>query len=284
MPSYSPFLFPQINDENSTLALRPLLIAGMVQPIVDGDGGVNIQVVTEHEDGILCLINPYLGMVAGDKHVIYWETQAIFEKTVDTGEVNRPLYFYLPTAHLEPGWVEECFYQLTRVGEALPDDPSVPLRLLIKLNRPGGRDKEPHLPDGHSELKIAQLPPDLIEQGVIDADWAKNGVPVTIPFYPVIALRDAILLRWGSFALPPHVVTQAQADKTQPIIITVDQDAILAGGDSDALEIKYDVHDEVWNWATRHSKRTRIAVDAGAWRLEAPMIREPSTASSRSRI
>lgn len=274
MPSNSPFLFPPFEDANQTLALRPLLIAGMVRPIVDGDGGINIEVVTDYADGMLCVINPYFGMQAGDRHDIYWATKLIYEKEVIPEEVNEPLYFYLPTAHLESGWVEECYYQLTRVGETGPDDPSVPLRLRIKLYKPGGRDKEPHLPDGHSELHTVQLPPELVDQGVIDAEWAKKGVPVTVPFYPDIALRDEILLRWGSFSLPPHVVTQEQVEKKQPIVIIVDQDAILAGGDSDALEVKYDIHDEVWNWAVRHSKRTRIGVDAGGWRLEPPIIKE----------
>lgn len=274
MPPNDSFLFPPFEPENETLALKPLLIAGMVRPVVDGDGGINIAVVQEDDRGMLCVIDPYTGMQAGDKHVIYWETEPVFNKEVEPDEVDKRLFFYLPTAHITPGWVEECYYQLTRMGESTPDDPSVPLRLLTKLNKPGGRDKEPHLPDGHSELHIVQLPPELIEQGLIDAEWAKNGVPITIPFYLEMALRDTILMRWGSVTLPPHLITQAQVDGVEPIVIIADQDAILAGGDSTALELKYDIHDEVWNWAERHSKRTRIAVDAGGWRLDAPFIEE----------
>ena len=48
MPSHSPFLFPPCDDQNAPFALRPLLIAGMVQPIVEGDGGINIAVVIDH--------------------------------------------------------------------------------------------------------------------------------------------------------------------------------------------------------------------------------------------
>jgi hypothetical protein len=274
MPSHSPFLFPPCDDQNAPFALRPLLIAGMVQPIVEGDGGINIAVVSDHAEGLLCLINSYLGMRAGDSHDIFWETKVIFRRTVEPGDVDKPMYFFLPVDGLASGWVEQCYYQLTRAGATVPDDPSVPLRLLVKLFRPGGRDREPHLPDGHSELKIVQLPPDLVDQGVIDAAWAEKGVPVTIPFYPDMTLRDSILLRWGSVALTPYRVTQAHVDRLQPIVIVVDQEAILAGGDGKKLEIKYDLYDETWNWAVRHSKRTHIDVDAGAWRLDAPIIKE----------
>lgn len=274
MPSHSPFLFPPCDDQNAPFTLRPLLIAGMVQPIVEGDGGINIAVVSDHAEGLLCLINPYLGMRVGDSHEIFWETKVIFRRTVEPGDVDKPMYFFLPVDGLASGWVEQCYYQLTRAGATVPDDPSVPLRLLVKLFRPGGRDREPHLPDGHSELKIVQLPPDLVDQGVIDAAWAEKGVPVTIPFYPDMTLRDSILLRWGSVALTPYRVTQAHVDRLQPIVIVVDQEAILAGGDGKKLEIKYDLYDETWNWAVRHSKRTHIDVDAGAWRLDAPIIKE----------
>lgn len=273
MPFNSPFLFPSLKNQKGVLALRPLLIAGMAEPIEGGDGGINIAVVTEHSEGMLCLINPYLGMQAGDRHVIYWELQAIFTREVKPEEVDKPLMFFLPVTNVTSGWVEQCHYELTRAGATVPDDPSVPLRLLVKLFPPGGRDKEPHLP-GHSELKIAQLPPELVQQGIIDAEQAAKGVPVTIPFYPDIRVYDKILLRWGSHTLPAFLVTQQQADKTQPIIITVDQDAILAGGDALKLPIKYDLNDETGNWSVNHSQTTYINVDAGAWRLDAPVIKE----------
>ncbi|MBF6036285.1 Ig-like domain repeat protein, partial [Pseudomonas sp. P155] len=51
-------------------------------------------------------------------------------------------------------------------------------------------------------------------------------------------------------------------------------DAIFGTGDGLKREIKYDINDEVWNWADRHSKRTYIDVDAGGWRLDAPIIKE----------
>ncbi|WP_454846382.1 hypothetical protein [Pseudomonas farris] len=273
MTTFRPFLFPVFEYAASPLALRPPLVAGMTHPIVDGDGGINIAVATDDEQGVLCAINPYSHMQAGDKIDIYLDTVQVFHLEVLADDVDQRLFFYLSPALFVPGWIEEFYYRLQRNGEATPDDPSTPLRLLVKLNRPGGIDKNPHLPDGHSELHHVRLPPEVIDQG-IDAEWAKKGVPITIPFYPEITAHDTILMRWGSTVLTPHTVTEEQAAGTEPIEIIADQAAILNGGDSDALVLRYDIYDRVWNWAVRHSQSTRVRVEAGAWRLDAPIIKE----------
>ncbi|MHC8393505.1 hypothetical protein ACYZT8_07540 [Pseudomonas sp. LB3P93] len=267
------FLFRPSASVIAPLQNRPLLIAGAVEPIVDGDAGINLSVVEDHPDGVLCAINKYSPPVqAGDQIDVYWEGEKIFHKVVQPEEVDSDfLFFFLSVALMVPGWVEAAYYVLTRQGETVPDDPSAALRVLVKLDRPGGRDKEPQY-DWHSELHIALLPDDVIANG-IDAVWAANGVPVTIPFYPGIHLHDVIILLWGSVRIP-HTVTAQQAAGEEPIIILVDQDAILAGGDSAALTVRYFPHDQVWNWADKHSKSTSVLVDAGAWRLESPIIND----------
>lgn len=275
MSHRSLFLFPVFGTPVSPLALRPLQIAGMTEPVMGGDGGINLEAVTDNPRGMLCAVNAYSDpILAGDKLEIFWEDQRIFTRLVQPEEegVNKPLFFYLPIQSIVPGWVENVYYHLTRHGHTSPEAPSVPLRLLVKLDRPGGRDKNPHLP-GHSELHIAQLPVDVINNGV-DVEWATNGVPMTIPVYPNIAVRDVVRVKWGSFLLSPHSVTAEQAAGTVPIVITADQDAILAGGDSDDLVVQYDIHDEVWNYSEKWSLTTTVKVDAGAWRLEAPTIKQ----------
>lgn len=274
MPSHTLFRFPPLREGNDTLVLRPLLIPGMLEPAQDGDGGININVATDDPQGLLCVINPYLPpMKEGDKLEIHWNNEKVLERFVAADEVNQRVFFYLPTP-AESGWAENCHYVLTRVGETQPDPPPASLRVLIKLYKPGNRDKDPHLPDGHSELNIVQLPPELVEQGVIDAEWAKNGVPVTIPHYVYCTRNDKVRLQVGDYSLPAHPITQDQADKKQPIEIRIEQEHILRAGDGLKREIKYDINDEVWNWADRHSKRTYIDVDAGGWRLEPPIFKE----------
>ncbi|RON41517.1 hypothetical protein [Pseudomonas brassicacearum] len=276
MPHRSPFLFPVFETDISPLVLRPVLIAGMTQPVIDGDGGINVGAVTDSPLGMLCAVYAYREpMLEGDKLEIFWGSERIFTRVVQPEEenVNKPLFFYLPIEPIVPGWVEGVYYLLTRRGETSPEDPSWPLRLLVKLDLPGGRDEYPHLP-GHSELRIAQLPADVINNGV-DVEWAKNGVPMTIPAYPNIAVRDVVQVKWGSVLLdPPHSVTAEQAAGTVPIVVTADQDAILAGGDSNALLVQYEIHDEVWNYSEKWSLTTTVKVEAGAWRLEPPIIKE----------
>ncbi|WP_339547298.1 Ig-like domain repeat protein [Pseudomonas sp. RA_35y_Pfl2_P32] len=272
MSRHRPFLFPPLDDIVSPLALRPLSISNMSRPIVDGDGGINITVVTEYPEGALCSINPYGEMAEGDKINVFLDKNPAVGLEVQAQDVNQRLYFYIPAELFTPGWVEECYYELQRKSEPAPDDPSAPLRLLTKLDLPGGIDKWPPGP-GHSELKIVQLPEEVIRQGV-DAEWAAKGVPMTILHYPNIALRDTIQVAWGSVWLPPHLVTQAQLDGTEPIVIIADLAAILAAGDSDALNIDYELHDEVWNYSVRWSLPTTVKVDAGAWKLDAPIIKE----------
>jgi hypothetical protein len=274
MPSHKRFRFPPLTEGNNTLALRPLLIPGMVEPVQDGDGGISIKVATTDPEGLQCVINPYLSpMSEGDKLEIYYNNTKVLERFVKAEEVNQRVFFHLPTP-VESGWLENCHYVLTRAGETEADPPSPGLRIWVKLYKPANRDKEPHLPDGHSELNIVQLPPELVEQGEIDAEWAKKGVLATIPHYVFCTRNDQIRLKLGDYSLAAHRITQEQAEDKQPIEIFIDQDAILGAGDGLEREIKYDINDEVWNWADRHSKRTYIDVDAGGWRLEPPLIKE----------
>ncbi|MBV4459722.1 Ig-like domain-containing protein [Pseudomonas sp. COR58] len=254
------------------LALQPLFIAGMTRPIEDGDGGVSIAVVTDHDQGVMFVIDPWISMAEGDTVDVFLDRTVVYHHAVAANDVNQRLFFFVEASRFVPGWIEECYFLLHRAGEAAPDDPSVPLRLRVKLDRPAGIDKEPHKP-GHSELKIVQLPQEVIEQG-IDAEWAAKGVPMTIQRYPNIALRDTVQVKWGSVFLAPLVLTQAHVDGTEPIVVRAEQADILAGGDSSALLIAYEVHDEVWNYSEKWSLTTTVDVEAGASRLEAPIIKE----------
>lgn len=276
MPSRKHFRFPPIKEGNDTLALRPLLIPGLLEPVQDGDGGINIQVATDDPEGLMCVINPYLPpplMNAGDRLDIWWNNEKVLERFVTADEVDQRVFFYLPTP-AESGWAENCHYVLTRVGETEADPPSASLRIMIKLYKPGDFDKEPHKEDGHSQLNIVQLPPEVVEQGVIDAEWAKKGVVATIPHYIFCTRNDKVRLRIGDHLLAAHLITQEQAENRQPIEILIEQADILRAGDGFQREIRYDINDEVWNWADRHSKRTYIDIDAGGWRLEEPFIKE----------
>lgn len=272
MTSFRLFLFPVRHASDvAPLQLYPVYFAGMTQPVVDGDGGINLQTFEEDEAGIFSLIDPYLGMGTNDRIEVFWNETVIHKIEVKADQVDQRLFFYLPKNEIVPGFAT-CHYQVTRAGEPLPDEPSVVLSLLIKLNKPAGEDEEQHLP-WHSHLDMVGLPQDVIDNGVT-APWADKGVPMTIKHYRDIRVRDVIWVWWGNMFLAPHVVTQAEADGTQDIVITATPSDIKTAGDSAALLIKYEVHDEVWNYCEKWSKETTVSVDAGAVRLGAPIFED----------
>ncbi|WP_268800091.1 hypothetical protein [Pseudomonas huanghezhanensis] len=270
MKRYSRTLFPPLNRDYSTLALRPVLIAGLVTPVVDGDGGVNISMVEDNLSGLLTVLDPWLRMQVGDRVDIYWDGLSVGGRDVTDVDIDKRMFFYLPTDSIHPDWAEKVFYSLTHASSGKTDE-SVPLRLRVKLDRPAGKDKDPHLP-GHSELAAPQLPQDVIDNGV-DAQWAKDGIPVTIATYPGRAARDTVELRWGVVSIS-RPITEQEAAGNDPVVITVDQAAILAAGDADDLLVHYQVYDEVWNFSEEWSLQTFVPVDAGGWKLPAPIIQE----------
>lgn len=274
MNVFNRFLFPPLVLENHTLKLFALFPVDMVTPVEGYDGGVNLRML-QHPLGLMCVIDPYDDpddpdhpMKEGDKLEVYWDTTLVGEATVRLEDIDHPLYPFLSTAPIVPD-SGEVFYELTRVGSNTPER-SIALDLRVKLALPGGPDRDPSNPDGHSALQKPGLPPGL---DIVDAAWAARGVPLVIENYPNRSARDTIQLQWGS-TFVRRVITEDEANGTAPITLLIEQDTILSGGDSNALLVHYQVFDEVWNFSSRYSKKTTVAVDAGAWRLEAPIIQE----------
>lgn len=82
MRTFDFFLFPPIEPGTDVglLALRPMLVAGMAQPVVDGDGGINIAAMTNFPEGLLCAINPYIGMNRGSSRYFLGRIGDLAEK------------------------------------------------------------------------------------------------------------------------------------------------------------------------------------------------------------
>lgn len=150
MNRFSARLFPPLPDGPVPLTLRPLLIAGMTTPVVSADGGINITTIEEDSEGVLSAIDPYLDMAEGDLLTVYIEGMALDPIKVGERDIGKRVYFFLPVDWPNVEWVEDVHFELLRNGATVPE-PSAPLTLRVKLYRPGGVDKEPHVP-GHSEL------------------------------------------------------------------------------------------------------------------------------------
>ncbi len=262
--------FPKRPDSPvSPSNLYPVYFADRTEPVLGADGGINLDTFERYDEGLYAVIDPWERMAEGDEVVLFWNDPAILQLKVDSAQVNERLFFYLPTDKIDAGF-STCRYELTRAGETLPDDPSVVLTLFIKLTLPAGEDKEKPYP-WHSELDIVGLPLDVINNGVTK-EWAASGVPMIIQQYPDMRVRDVIWVCWGSIFLAPHVVTQAEVDGTAEIVVTASPSDILTAGDSLKLLIKYEIHDEVWNFSEKWSKETTVRVEAGAARLGIPIF------------
>ncbi|SET64812.1 hypothetical protein SAMN05216197_11912 [Pseudomonas graminis] len=259
-------LFPPLDRSYKAAALRPLLIGGMITPVEGGDGGINADIGCQ--DFVLIAIDPWQGMRENDHLDVYWDTDLVAIYDVLPEDINERIVLTVSGEYIKDGWVEKVFYRLTHADTGRSDD-SGALRVKIKLEPPGGFDRHPALP-GHSELKAPVLPADIVENGV-DAAWAQRGFPLVIETYPDRMARDTISLAWGDVVIA-HLVSEGEAAGDDPIEIPVDQATILAAGDSENLLVDYEVYDEVYNFATPRSMQTIVSVEAGAWRLEAPII------------
>lgn len=250
--------------------LRPMFVAGMIMPVAQGDGGINIYLVESGATGVLTVIDPYLDMQAGDRISVFIGDDTTPVHVFDVAQADERQAFFLSPELFKPDWLENVRFQVLRVGATQPED-SVPIRLRVKLQRPAGRDKEPHLP-WHSELALPGLAQDVIDNGVT-ADWAAKGVPVLIGHYPDRAAFDTLELRWGDVRILREI-TEDEAAGQDPVEVLVTQADILAAGDSPRLQVHYQVYDLVWNFSEKWSQPAFVLVEAGAWRLDAPVIKE----------
>ncbi|CAK9889291.1 MULTISPECIES: hypothetical protein [Pseudomonas] len=218
----------------------PVIVTDESGQEVPGDAGINLA-QSESLAGVVVAVEPWLGQQAGQRVDLYWAGEQVACDCVTV--VGSTLFLQVPAEHL-PGQGAASIAVFYRVHLSANDvEDSEPARILLKLNRPGGKDRDASQP-GHQGLPVASLPPALIEHGV-DGAAAAAGVPVTIDGYENLRVRDRIELRWGNQQVL-HTVTQAQAADKR-VVLTVNEQQILDAGDSDSLRLDYRVSDEVRN-------------------------------------
>lgn len=126
------------------LALTQLRIPNLAQPVAGGDGGLNIAALEVSDYGVMVIVEPYLGMAGGDIVEIFWDDPQlpIYVYPLDPDDVGKNLFFYLPRARIEenPGWIT-AFFRITALDGN--SDDSAPLRVLVKLDRPGASTRIP---------------------------------------------------------------------------------------------------------------------------------------------
>ncbi|EED43283.1 hypothetical protein EBI_27290, partial [Enterocytozoon bieneusi H348] len=103
------------------------------------------------------------------------------------GDTQREwLPILLPAASIRPQWIDPLVCRINASGAS-----TLPLRLRVDLERPGGRDPDPSRP-GHQGLVI-YLPDDVLVNGVSEAR-ARENIEITLMPYAHAAAGDQVLL------------------------------------------------------------------------------------------
>ena len=256
------------------LALYQPSLTEWTTPVEGYHGGIPVRAV---EGGLRFVIAPWLNMDVDDRVDMFWGStlESVWTKTIETDDVDKPVRGTLDAGHIVRGDAYPVFYRVKRRSQPQPEDSQPLLKLLVKLDRPGGYDEDQATP-GHSHLKY-RIPPAIIDNGVGPGE-AEAGVPITILPYPFMRKNDRVRLAWGS-ATKIVTVTEDQAKDpvTYPLIITLDKATIEFAGDSAGVAVAYQVVDEVGNYPDERSPWSAISyilVDLGGNRLDAPLVLE----------
>lgn len=258
-------------NENQVLALFAPHIEGRVDimPPEDYDGGIPIGAVNED---LYVLIDPWVKMSIFDKVELFWSdtTAPVASMTIhDPSKLDQPVLLRIDECQVLDGDAS-VFYRVTRIS-ANPAD-STPLKLLVKLTRPGGLDESPE--EGHSGFRFT-LTPD-VSSGV-DLAMAEQGIVMRIEPYKNMAPYDRITARWGSQKVTFYPVTKQHIThpSAHPIELTFTKDIITAHGDGTDVEVTFQAVDRVGNYPDPKApwaKKAHVMVDLSANRLSAPVV------------
>ncbi|WP_342653352.1 Ig-like domain-containing protein [Pseudomonas sp. F3-2] len=273
---WNPFVTP--GRPNSLINLE---IPGRVGPLPEPPAepgqelwGINRGAALDNfpNNGLQLYIPAWSDMKAADSVSVLLDGTVVSTEIIDLTDVGQRVTTFVDSRRLTSDR-HTLQYSVKRQSQA--PETSAAIDILVKLNRPGGKDQDGDTP-GHSAL-VLTLPEEIINDGV-DADDAENGVPVKIMPYPEMTEGDRIKLSWGG-EFVYHTVTaeEVEAGKNgQPIEITVEKETILRGGDSDefGVAVTFELYDVVQNRSEDWAAESRVVVDTDNSRLDAPIILE----------
>ncbi|WP_454834113.1 hypothetical protein [Pseudomonas lini] len=277
----------QPEKKRSLLSLLAPEIPGAITPEPPSkEWGINRAAAQTNfpERGLKVQIPIWSAKGLGDKVELLLDGHNVVDQDVisDEAEVGERTTLWVAPRHFQTG-PYTLNYRVTRLNQA-PETFTPALLLYVKLELPGGQDLDPE-PGQHSEL-YKFIDPTIITDGV-DKDTASDGVDIIICAKPGsadnkpyldIAAGDVITLSWGGVFVFSDPVTQAQIDdpENNKIVIHVSEAIILEAKDSgpEGLAVTFTVKDRVLNQAEDWCKETRIVVDTGNSRLDAPILKQ----------
>jgi hypothetical protein len=208
------------------------------------------------------LIGP-IDMYPKDRIDLYWGAYAepvdSYLHSPDAPNTNGIFSLFVDTYWIKAG-ITDVRYTYTPFPSEKPET-SESASVIVKLAIPGGRDPDPESPYQNESL----LKPAVFPQGIITSP---DGVSVTVAPYVNMEVGDKITVSWnGEFVL--HRV-ESQDQVGQATVIPIPKYIIEMAGDSDRLEVRYEIRDIVNNWS-RWSLPTFVEVEAGNSSLAAPI-------------
>lgn len=198
-----------------------------------------------------------------DKLELYWgmDTNPVDTYThTGPNDTNGFFSLFVATNFIEPGPVS-VYYVLTSFPSGLVET-SESTKVLIKLSIPGGRDPNPASFYENENLEVIELSPPGI---IIDP----SDVTATLGAYENMSVGDRITLSWHGEFIHKTILTEDEIG--QSVVLPVSKEIIELAGDSDMIEVRYEVRDVVNNWS-RWSLATYVDVEAGQSRLSAPIV------------
>ncbi|WLG84989.1 hypothetical protein PSH97_00180 [Pseudomonas cucumis] len=265
--------FPSQGEQLRSLRLAPPHLPSWTTPVQGYDGGIG---VAASEGGLRFTINPWLNMDVGSVVRLYWgnDLSPIWTKTIGADEKDKQVHGTIDAGYIVRGDLFPLFYSVQR-GPQVPEDSTPWLKLLVKLDRPGGFDDDYGEP-GHSHLHYS-IPQAIIDNGVGPAE-AEAGVPITIMRYPFMRVNDRIHCIWGFVSVVVHVTSDHVDDPANnPLIVLIDKATIELVGDGGKIGVSFQAIDEVGNYPDPRSPWsaiTNLIVDLKQNRLPEPIVIE----------
>ncbi|WP_426142030.1 hypothetical protein [Pseudomonas sp. DWP3-1-2] len=220
---------------------------------------------------VLLRVGPYTGMMATDFIQLFWDdlddpiaSYTVHEEDIAEGTgsfVLLPVEQRYIAVDLTANKVVNAWYTVRRaIGGTVNESERLPIT--IKLNLPGGVDPDPETPYQNETLQK----PTIFPAGIITSP---DGVKAIVMPYLNMEVGDKITVSWnGEFIL--HIIDSAD-QLGHPVVVEVPRSIIEMAGDSDMLEVRYEIRDIVNNWS-RWSLPTFVEVEAGHSSLSAPVV------------
>ncbi|MEB0077906.1 hypothetical protein QN406_12670, partial [Pseudomonas sp. MH10out] len=245
-----------------TNSLKALLPAPAMVNLHD-PSGIGYADTLDPSVPLLVKVGPYSDMAAGHIIDLYCDGILVFNYTIKEGDLipETPSHIVLELGqrYIHPEQII-LLYEVTEPIGGLKNT-SLPATIRVKLNSPGGTDTNPATPwENEALTKVIIIP-----QGIISSP---KGVITNISPYQHMEVGDRITLSWNGQFVKYELKSTAEIGK--PVVLLISEEVVNAAGDSDMLEVRYEIRDVVNNWS-RWSLPTCVEVEAGNSTLPAPV-------------